>query len=394
VKAIWLRMRDIDLMSPNWGVLRMMPALLAVAIITSMAGGLQAQAQAQTQTRTAPAADGAGREFADVLRAAVARVSPSVVTIETVGGTQPLYGGESTSAPAGPAGFLLADGPTTALVYSADGLIVTSNFNFLRNPSVITVVLGDGRRLVGELLARDEVRRLAMLKVAATDLPVPRWRPADEPIRVGQCAVALGRGFGGADCSLGVGIVSGLNRMGGLAIQTDAHLSPASFGGPLIDLEGRVLGICVPMGLGDEPVAGVEWYDSGIGFAVPGPEVEHSVESLKVGHSLRRGMFGVLLDHRPASLLRVLQVADPSPALRAGMRVGDEIEAAGGRQVENYLELRRALRARRAGEWVAVRVRRGGRDIELKVMLAVPEDLGPLSASPSTQPDFAEPMPP
>jgi serine protease Do len=211
---------------------------------------------------------------------------------------------------------------------------------------------------------------------------------------VGQYAVALGRGFGGAACSLSVGMVSGLNRMGGLAIQTDAHLSPANFGGPLIDLEGRVLGICVPMGLGDEPVAGVEWYDSGIGFAIPGPEVSHSVESLIAGHSLRRGMLGVGLDHRSTGPLRLQQVADPSPALRAGMREGDEIVAVGGRRVENYLDLRRALRARRAGEWVDVRVRRGGREIELKVMLAVPEDIGPLSVSPATQPGFAEPMPP
>jgi len=255
-------------------------------------------------------------------------------------------------------------------------------------------VLADGRRLVGELLARDEVRRLAMLKVAATGLPLPRWRPADEPIRVGQYAVALGRGFGGADCSLSVGIVSGLNRMGGLAIQTDARLSPANFGGPLIDLDGRILGICVPMGLGDEPVAGLEWYDSGIGFAIPVSEVLNSAESLIVGHSLRRGLLGVVLDHRPAGPLRLLQVMVPSPAQRAGMRVGDEIVAIAGRRVGNYLDLRRALRARRAGERVDVRVRRQEQEIELKVMLAVPEDIGPPSASPGTQPGFAEPMPP
>ena len=100
------------------------------------------------------------------------------------------------------------------------------------------------------------------------------------------------------------------------------------------------------------------------------------------------------MDHRSVSPIRVQHVADPSPAMRAGMRVGDEVVAAGGRRVENYLDLRRALRARRAGEWVDVRVRRGGREIELKVMLAVPEDIGPLRASPATQPEFAEPMPP
>jgi serine protease Do len=287
----------------------------------------------------------------------------------------------------------LADGPTTGLVWSADGLIVTSNFNFLRQPSVITVVLADGRRFVGELLARDEVRNLAMLKVNASDLPVATWLPETDNPRVGQSVLALGRGFGGPACSVNLGIVSGLDRMGGLAIQTDARLSPANFGGPLIDFAGRVLGICVPMGLGDEPVAGVEWYDSGVGFAIPGTQVLASAEHLAVGHSLRRGLIGVLLDPQASGPVRVLKVADPSPARRADLRQGDEIVVVAGRRIENYLDLRRALRSRRAGERVDVRVRRSREEIDLPIMLAVPEDIGPLPAA-TSQPDFATPMPP
>ncbi len=128
-------------------------------------------------------------ESGQILRKTVAIVSPSVVTIETVGGTQPV---SPTSGPARPAGFILADGPTTGLVYSSDGLILTSTFNFLRNPTVITVVLADGRRLVAELLARDELHKLAMLKVPARDLPVPSWRPEGEsPVVVEIIGVAI-----------------------------------------------------------------------------------------------------------------------------------------------------------------------------------------------------------
>ena len=311
--------------------------------------------------------------------------------IETVGGTQPAG---PASRPSNRVDFLLADGPTTGLIYSADGLIITSMFNFLRNPSVITVVLADGRRLVGQLLATDEVRKLAMLKVDADRLPVPQWRPADVPLLVGQSAIALGRGFGGSACFMNVGIISGLNRMGGLAVQTDAHLSPANFGGPLIDLDGRVIGICVPMGMGNEPIAGVEWYDSGIGFAVPLSQVRQSAESLAVGHTLRRGLLGVQLEGRSTGPVRVIKVADPSPAMRAGLRAGDIIVAIAGHDVAGYPELKRQMRSRRAGEWLDIRVRRGDKGLDLKIMPAVPEDIGPLSPEPDTQPGFAEPMPP
>ena len=205
-------------------------------------------------------------------------------------GEHPDHGGhaaEAGGAPA-PAGFIIADGPTTGLIYSADGLILTSAFNFIRDPSVITVALPDGRACPAELLARDEVRQLAMLKIAATGLPTPQWSD-DCHLRVGQWVIAFGRGFDSPEPSLTAGIISGLNRQSGLAVQTDAKLSPANYGGPLIDLDGRVIGIAVPVGLGGDALAGVELYDSGIGFVIPATQVAASAKALAVGHSLRRG---------------------------------------------------------------------------------------------------------
>ena len=90
-----------------------------------------------------------------------------------------------------------------------------------------------------------------------------------------RCASASGRSPSAAPSkpsqpNVSVGIVSALDRIWGKAIQTDAKISPNNYGGPLVDIAGRVLGVLVPMSPdGSGEVAGVEWYDSGIGFAVP-----------------------------------------------------------------------------------------------------------------------------
>lgn len=337
----------------------------------------------------------------DVFRRAAERVAPSVVTIETIGGTQPTGAPPGmqprSGPPEGPPGgperpgraprtprpdFIIADGPTTGLVWSADGLILTSAFNFVRDPSVITVILPDGRRFVGELLARDEVRRLAMLKIEAHDLPVPTWVRDRQEIQVGQWALALGRGLGGEATAISVGIISGLNRKGGVSIQTDAKLSPVNYGGPLIDIEGRVIGLCVPMGLSNAAMAGVEWYDSGIGFAVPFWQVDKSAEALAVGHNLRRGLLGVQIDPRAKGGAHIFNIADPSPAARAGLEVGDVILALEGKPVGEYADLQRLMSARVAGERVTLRVRRDKEELNVPVVLGVPEDMGPMREPP------------
>ena len=89
-------------------------------------------------------------------------------------------------------------------------------------------------------------------------------------MRVGQWAIAVGRTFESDRPNMAVGILSALDRVWGKAIQTDAAVSPNNYGGPLVDIRGRVLGVLVPLSpeAADE-MAGVEWYDSGIGFAIP-----------------------------------------------------------------------------------------------------------------------------
>ena len=386
---------------------------MALTLLTSATVSL---AQPASQPVTSDAPD-TYRLQQEVFRAAAERIAPCVVTIETIGGTQPppAVGPQRPPGPPGPdqppgrpgrhpgdrrpapeprPGFIIADGPTTGLVWSADGLILTSAFNFVRDPSVITVILPDGRRFVGQLLARDEVRRLAMVKIQASNLPVPTWVQETSTIKVGQWALALGRGFGGKDPSVSAGIVSGLNRKAGLAVQTDAKLSPANFGGPLIDLEGRVIGLCVPMGMSNSAMAGVDWYDLGIGFAVPFAQTGKSAESLAVGHNLRRGLLGVLLDPRSKHGVRIRNLADRSPATRAGLAVGDVIIALDGQPVNGYADLSRLMSAHLAGEKVSVRIKRGKDELDVPLVLGVPEDMGELPAvplEPESEPAEAQP---
>lgn len=334
-----------------------------------------------------------------VIEEAAARVAPCVVTIETVGGTQPPSPRAATTGPTGQrrrevadAAFIIADGPTTGLIYGSDGFIITSAFNFVREPSVITVTLHDGRRFVGELLGKDEIRRLAMVRIKADDLPTPTWVEQEDRVLVGQTAIALGRGFRTDEPSLSAGIISGKNRQAGLAVQTDAKLSPGNFGGPLIDIEGRVLGLAVPMGMRTGTMSGVEWYDSGIGFAIPWWQLRDAAEDLALGRSLRRGMIGIRITPGLTRVVRVGAVADPSPALRAGLQAGDIIVGLDGETVTDYPSLQKIMLTRRAGQRVNVKVKRGNETLDLSVVLAVPEDIGDIPSplvpeSPGDEPE-------
>jgi serine protease Do len=324
-------------------------------------------------------------------RAAVARVLPSVVTIETYGGVlmperpaaQPPSPARRPRRTRGPRRITAignpGEGPTTGLVLSPDGILITSTYNFLRDPPVITVVLEDGSRHVAKLLGRDETRKICLLKIeGAADLPVPQVVPRAD-LRVGQWAISVGVGYGGDEPAMSVGIVSALERVSGRAVQTDANLSPANYGGPLVDLEGRVIGICVPLSpRGRGAAAGVEWYDSGLGFAIPLSGAEPLIERMKKGETIRAGRLGVrpALQGPPGSVV-VEQVLDGSPAAKAGIKPKDAILAIGGEPVTDVFRLRVVLGRYTAGEEVTVRLKRGQEELSVKVVLDAGEDQVP-----------------
>src|SRR5438552_391160 len=170
------------------------------------------------------------------MKTALEKVAPSVVQIETTGGTDIID--------TGPRGQPIRKGvgPTTGLIVSPDGYIISSAFNFANKPSFIVVaIVGQKERLPAEIVATDQTRMLTLLKVKASGLPMPVPSPKKD-IKVGQWGIAVGRTLDPQSMdralSVSVGIISAINRIWGKAIQTDAKVSPVNYGGPLIDIFG------------------------------------------------------------------------------------------------------------------------------------------------------------
>jgi serine protease Do len=298
---------------------------------------------------------------AQAVRAAVDSVAPAVVKIETLGGLEKV--GQ----------VLIGTGPTTGVAVSEDGYVLSSAFNFVQKPSSILVTLPSGKRAAAEIVARDNSRMLVLLKVADGEkLVVPPMVPRDE-LQVGQTAIAVGRTFDGTQPNLSVGVISATNRVWGKAIQTDAKVSPVNYGGPLIDLQGRVAGILVPMSpQGEGEIAGAEWYDSGIGFAVPLAEIMPHLEKMKRGEDLHAGLLGVSLKagNPFADPALIAAVPAKSPAAVAGLKVGDKIVEVDGKPVARQAQLKHALGAHYAGDKIKVVALRGSDRIEAEIELA------------------------
>jgi serine protease Do len=305
------------------------------------------------------------------MKAASAKVAPMVVKIETAGGAEVVGKKGPPGAPPSP-GVRKGTGPTTGLVVSADGFVITSAFNFANKPTDIFVTIPGRPRLVAKVIANDKSRMLTLLKVDAQNLPVPAAIPKKE-FEIGLWAMALGR-TQDTDTehrpSMSIGIVSAINRIWGKAIQTDAKTSPVNYGGPLIGIDGRVYGIVIPASTqgGDDDIAGVEWYDSGIGFAVPLEDVFAVLPQLKSGKDLRRGLLGIFPQgtdtyNAPAT---IGAVQPDSAAARAGIKIGDTIVELNGKKIPNFSVLQHVLGPMYEGDEVVVKVKRGDKEMEIK----------------------------
>ena len=169
----------------------------------------------------------------DAFRAAVERVAAAVVRIEPVAGTRAAL---TAAAEAG-----AASSPSTGLVIDPAGLVLTTAFAVPDDATEAVVVLPGGERQAAKPRGRDRVRGIVLLETmaipAAPKLDVVR-RGDLEP---GQWTIAVGRGWSAAEPSVAVGILSAVDRGWGLAVQTDAAVSPMNYGGPLVDIAGRVI---------------------------------------------------------------------------------------------------------------------------------------------------------
>jgi serine protease Do len=333
--------------------MRFSAATYSLVLLASTAVAARAQVDLATKEQQA-------------IQAAVAQVAPAVVRIETLGGLETV------------GSFLFGTGPTTGLIVSADGYIISSAFNFAQKPAQILVYVADSP-VPAELVSTDHNRRLVLLKVN-TDKPlaVPDAAPVKD-LRVGQWSIAVGRTFGdGKTPNVSAGIISATNRIWSRAVQTDAKISPANYGGPLLDIRGRVIGVLAPLaqdGFGApgpaSEVAGVEWYDSGIGFAIPLEQIGELLPRMKQEKELHAGKLGVSLKGTDlfSGEVIIAAAAAGSPAQQAGLKAGDKIVEVDGAKITRQAELRHVLMPRYAGDRVKLVALRGEERIEREIEL-------------------------
>jgi serine protease Do len=284
----------------------------------------------------------------------------SVVRIETFGGREIV----EDSA--------VAAGPSSGTVVAADGWIITSLFQFRGDPPSITVVLPNGERKAAKLVARDYARSLALLKIDAGEKLVPAIVSPRASWEIGQWTIALGKTFDLVSASRSIGILSATDRIFGRAIQTDCKVSPHNYGGPLIDIYGRVMGILAPIDPGIATEGEVQqWYDSGIGFAVPLDDILARLPKLQSGDDIQIGKAGIRpkINDDFRGPVELAGVSPGTPVAKAGLRTGDRILKIGNIDVHRPNHMRHALGVIDAGNRISILYERDGRQSTTEIVL-------------------------
>ena len=286
------------------------------------------------------------------------RVNPSVVTV-----LAQLEGSASVG---------------TGVIFRSDGYILT-NYHVLAGGRDCTVALDTGRTYEALYVAGDERNDLAVLKVNLTGLPAATFGDSDQLV-VGDKVYAIGNPLGvELRGTLTDGIVSAINRdvwVDGRTmnlIQTNAALNSGNSGGPLINAYGQVVGINTIKMSSD--YSNVE----GLGFAIPSASIRRLVNDLLTyGEIQPEPSFGVTVLQTGARLeedvwgLEVLEVTPDSAADRAGIRTGDFILSAAGREVSSSQDLLRIRRQLYVGDQVTMEIWRDGARMEVTLTLTDP----------------------
>jgi len=367
-------------------------AIVVLSLLASTLGGpLAPSALAQTSP-PAPAARPSGATASATsgllaldaqLDALSRRVAPSVVQVVASG---------YTSTPA----MLLARGQATGsgVIVEPEGWVVT-NAHVVENARMVRVDLmqpsaGTGgsilrpqsRRLNARVVGLDQETDIAVLKVEERGLPALELGDS-ESLRQGQLVMAFGSPLG-LENSASLGVVSAVARQlkpddPMIYVQTDASINPGNSGGPLVDAEGRMVGL-------NTMILSQSGGNEGIGFAAPSNIVRSVYEQLRKSGRVRRGVIGVRAQTITPSLAAglglvfdrgvVLSDVTPSgPAEASGLRPGDVVTALDGKPMENARQFDVNLYRRVPGDRVALRVRRGPEALDLQVnVVARPED--------------------
>jgi len=327
----------------------------AVLLGTGIADNDQ-PATAPSGNSTAPVSISASDSKGDLVRTVYNAASPSVASIRT------------------------GSGSGTGFLVDSNGTIVT-NAHVVGDSDQVQVRFNDkGEYHEGRVLSLDASTDLAAVKVDPSDAQGIRpLELADSAtVRTGQLAVAIGSPFGLPQTAT-AGIVSGTGRhiqapdgfQIDSVIQTDAPINPGNSGGPLLDANGRVIGVNSQIQTGGSGNGNV-----GIGFAVPANTVRDVIPRLERGETIRRPYLGVSTAPGDGGAL-VREATAGGPAAAAGVRAGDLIVSVGGTAVREPDDVAAAIQDRRPGQRIALEIERGADRRSLEVELAARPERGP-----------------
>ncbi|ATB40995.1 protease HtrA [Cystobacter fuscus] len=294
------------------------------------------------------------------------------------------FGGED---PRGSRREPIRQGTGSGFIIDPKGLVLTNN-HVVEGAVAIRVRLDDGRSFDAEIVGRDPLTDVALIRVKskADNLPTVKLGDSDA-MRVGDWVVAIGNPFGLAS-SVSSGILSARARNIHSGpyddfLQTDAAINPGNSGGPLFNLKGEVVGINTAI------VGG----GTGIGFAVPSNQVKALLPQLEKEGAVTRAWLGIGIQDLDEDLARALQlpvkegavvnqVNDNSPAGRAGVKMDDVIVSIDGQKVGSGNSLTRSVALKKPGSTSALEVFREGKRQTIKVQLGTRPDLENLGVRP------------
>ena len=270
------------------------------------------------------------------------------------------FGGGSQQSQAEGSGF----------VYDTSGHIIT-NYHVVQGATSISVAFSDGSKYKATVVGRDASTDLAVLKV---DAPSSKLHPLSlgdsSALSVGDGVVAIGSPFG-LNETVTSGIVSALNRtisslnqysIAG-AIQTDAAINHGNSGGPLLNLNGQVVGV-------NSQIESESGGNEGVGFAIPSNTIKSVVTQLIGGTTVKHAFLGVYVGTPTnRSGAQISRVQTGSPAAKAGLKTGDVITAVDGNAIASADDLTSAVSARQPGDKVTITYVRNGNTKTAKVTL-------------------------
>jgi S1-C subfamily serine protease len=358
-------------------------AIVAIALIITTLLPLPAIAAVPD---VAIAKDSSGSSFVskavDLVGAAVVRIDTERTITRRV---DPFYGDEALT---GLPQQQLLRGQGSGFIIDRDGIILT-NAHVVDRADKVTVILKDGRSLEGKVQGVDPVTDLAVVKVkGAHNLPTAQLGDSDL-VKVGDWAIAVGNPFG-LDNTVTLGIVSTLKRASSTVgmtdkrldfIQTDAAINPGNSGGPLLDAQGRVIGINTA----------IRADATGIGFAIPINKAKTISTQLARGEKVSHPYLGVQMvtltpeiasennqdPNAPFQIpeingVLVIRVLPNTAASVAGMRRGDTILEVNGEAIHDANQLQDVMENSRVSQQLEVRILRDGKDRLVKV---IPKEL-------------------